>query len=71
MNHNTEVMRQEAERRVRQMELMLETTIAQQQNKTSSAAGRGLIDSITTGFVLQHPDAAAGIKGKFTCDEHV
>jgi hypothetical protein len=70
MDHDTEVMRQEAERRVRQLELMLQTTITRQQNKISSAAGQGLIDSITTEFGLQHPNAEAEIKGTFTCDEH-
>lgn len=70
MDHSMEVMKQEAERRVRQLELMLQTTIAQQQNKISSAAGQGLIDSITTEFRLHLPDAAAEIKDTFTCDEH-
>jgi hypothetical protein len=70
MDRDTEVMKQEAERRVRQLELMLQTTITRQQNKISSAAGQGLIDSITTEFRLQHPSAAAEIKGTFTCDEH-
>jgi hypothetical protein len=36
MDHDTEVMKQEAERRVRQLELMLQATIAQQQNKIPS-----------------------------------
>ena len=49
---------------------MLQTTIAQQQNKISSAAGQGLIDSITTEFGLYHPNAAAEAKGTLTCDEH-
>jgi hypothetical protein len=70
MDRDTEVMKQEAERRVRQLELLLQTTIAQQQNKISSAAGQGLIDSITMGFGLQYANAAAEIKGTFTCDEH-
>jgi hypothetical protein len=70
MDHDMEVMKQEAERRVRQLELMLQTTIAQQQNKISSAAGQGLIDSITTEFRLHHPNATAEINGTFTCDEH-
>jgi hypothetical protein len=70
MDHKTEVMKQEAERRVHQLELMLETTIAQQQNKISSAAGQGLIDSITTEFGLHHPNATAEVKGTLTCDEH-
>jgi hypothetical protein len=39
MDHDTEVMKQELERRVCQLELMLQTTIAQQQNKISLAAG--------------------------------
>jgi hypothetical protein len=69
MDHDTEVMKQEAERRVRQLELMLRTTIAQQQYKISSAAGQGLIDSITTEFGLHHPNAAAEVKGTLTCDE--
>jgi hypothetical protein len=70
MDRDTEVMKQEAERRVRQLELMLQTTIEQQQNKISSAVGQGLVDSITTEFRLQHPNAEAEIKGTFTCDEH-
>jgi hypothetical protein len=70
MDHKTEVMKQEAERRVHQLQLMLKTTIAQQQNKISSAAGQGLIDSITTELRLHHPNAAAEIKGTLTCDEH-
>jgi hypothetical protein len=70
MDHDMEMMRQEAELRVRQLELMLQPTIAQQQNKISSAAGKGLIDSITTEFGLHHPNAIAEIKGTFTCDEH-
>jgi hypothetical protein len=39
MDHNTEVIKQEAERRVCQLELMLQTSIALQQNRISSAAG--------------------------------
>jgi hypothetical protein len=70
MDHDTEVMKQEAERRVRQLELMLQITIAQQENRISSAAGQGLIDSIITEFGLHHPNAAAEIKGTLTCDEH-
>jgi hypothetical protein len=71
MNHDTKLMEQEAERRVRQLELLLQTTIAQQQIKISSAAGQGLIDSITTEFGLYYPNAAAEIKGAFTCDEKI
>lgn len=59
MDHDKEVMKQETHRRVRQLELMLQTSIAQQQNKISSAAGQGLIDSITTEFGLHHLNAAA------------
>lgn len=70
MDHDMDVMKQEAERRVRQLELMLQTTIAQQQNRISSAAGQGLIDSITTEFRLNLPNAAAEIKSTFTGDEH-
>ncbi|KAI1676319.1 hypothetical protein KJE20_14091 [Pyrenophora tritici-repentis] len=58
MDHDMEVMKQEAERRVRQLELVLQTTIAQQQNRISSAAGQALINSITTEFKLDHPNAA-------------
>jgi hypothetical protein len=50
---------------------MLQTIIAQQKNKISSAAGQGLIDSITTEFGLYHPNAAAEVKGTLTCDKHV
>ncbi|KNG45667.1 ubiquinol-cytochrome-c reductase [Stemphylium lycopersici] len=70
MDHNTEVMKQEAERRVRQLELVLQETIAQQQNKISLAAGQGLIESITSELGLHHPNAAAEVKGTLTCDEH-
>lgn len=70
MDHDMEVMKQEAERRVHQLELMLQTTIAQQQNKISSAAGQGLVDSIITEFGLHPPDATAEIKSTFTRDEH-
>lgn len=70
MDHDMEAMEQEAERRARQLEQMLRTTFAQQQNKISSAAGQGLIDSITTGFGLHRPNAAAESKVTFTCDEH-
>jgi len=49
---------------------MLQTNIAQQQNNISSAAGQGLIDSITTEFGLYHPDAAAEVKSTLTSDEH-
>ena len=70
MNHNTEVMKQEAERRVRQLELELQETIAQQQNKISLAAGQGLIESITSELGLHYPNAAAEVKGTLTCDEH-
>jgi hypothetical protein len=70
IDHNTEVMKQEAERRVRQLELVLQTTIAQQQNKISLAAGQGLIESITSELGLHHPNAAAEVKGTLTCDEH-
>jgi hypothetical protein len=70
MDSDTEVMRQGAESRVRQLELMLQTTIAQQQNNISLAAGQGLLDSISTEFLLQHPNAEAEIKGTFTCHEH-
>lgn len=70
MNHDTEVVEQEAERRLRQLELLLQTTMAQQQNKISSAAGQGLIDSITTEFGPYYLNAAAEIKGTLTCDEY-
>jgi hypothetical protein len=71
MDHDTEVMKQETERKVRQLELMLQqTTIAQQQNEISSAAGQGLINSITTEFGLHHTNAAAEVKGSLSCDEH-
>jgi hypothetical protein len=70
MDHDTEGMKREAERRVRRLELMLQTTIAQQQNKISSAAGQGLIDSITTEFGLHQLNAAAEVKSTLTCDEH-
>ncbi|KAH7563655.1 hypothetical protein J3E72DRAFT_419392 [Bipolaris maydis] len=69
MDDDMEVMKQEAQRRVRQLELILQTTIAQQQNKISSAAGQGLIDSITTELGLHHLDVTAEIKGIFTRDE--
>ncbi|EMD86638.1 hypothetical protein COCC4DRAFT_143796 [Bipolaris maydis ATCC 48331] len=70
MDHDMEAMEQEAERRARQLEQMLRTTFAQQQKKLSSAAGQGLIDSITTEFGLPRPNAAAEIKATFTWDEH-
>ena len=70
MNHDMEVVEQEAERRLRQLELLLQTTMAQQQNKISSAAGQGLIDSITTEFGPYYPNAVAEIKGTLTCDEY-
>jgi hypothetical protein len=70
MDHDTEVMRQEAESRVRQLELMLQTTITQQQNSISLAAGQGLLDSISTEFVLHYANAAVEIKGSSTCGEH-
>jgi hypothetical protein len=70
MDRDMEVMKQEAERRVCQLELMLQRTIAQQQNKISSAAGQGLIDSITTEFGLHHPNAAAEGNSTYTCDEY-
>ncbi|KAF2820892.1 hypothetical protein CC86DRAFT_397741 [Ophiobolus disseminans] len=53
-----------------ELELMLQTTIAQQQNKISLAAGQVLIGSITTEFGLHYPNAAAEIKGTLTCDKH-
>jgi hypothetical protein len=70
MDHDTEVMKQESERRVCQLELMLQTTIAQQQNKISLVAGQGLIESITSELGFHHPNAAAEVKGTLTCDEH-
>ncbi|KAF2818312.1 hypothetical protein CC86DRAFT_433839 [Ophiobolus disseminans] len=70
IDHDTEVMKQEAEHRVCQLELMLQTTIAQQQNKISLAAGQGLIESITSELGLHHPNSAAEVKGTLTCDEH-
>jgi hypothetical protein len=70
MDRDTEVMKQEAERKVRQLELMLQTTITRQQNSISLAAGQGLLDSISTEFVLHYANAAVEIKGSSTCGEH-
>jgi hypothetical protein len=70
MDHDLEVMKQEADRRARQLELMLQKTIAQHQNKISSAAGQGLIQSIATEITLHYPNAAAELKGISTCDEY-
>jgi hypothetical protein len=69
MKQETEAMKRESERRVYELELMLQTTIAQQQDRISSVAGQELINSINKEFGLHHPSAGAEFKGTFTCDE--
>jgi Sec-independent protein translocase protein TatA len=70
MKKQTEEMKQELERRLKQLELTLQTTIAQQQSSISLAAGQKLVDSINKELRPCYPSAAAEIKGTFTCDEH-